>query len=289
MTENNAYQERVVSYEKIHSIDEKDFEVLVDLVNPENGQSILDACCGYGAVSTRLESTIAANGLDTHLVLLDSSELQISRAKEILKEQNLDFVLSDARTTPFEDNHFDTIVNKMGLHEVDREGQKQMLEEFYRIVKPGGKIVIWELALDEQTQHPFSEVIKKKDELSGFDSLIRNRYFPLKEETLALLEEVGFENAAAEHDVHPNLSIRNRKEEFVSADRLRLLQEKGFIDELDEAELEKMAEDKIQKLREFIRENLTDEQKQIMEYRETDKDTILSASKAIFKATKPKS
>lgn len=285
--ENNAYEQRVVSYEKIHSIDERDFEALVDLVNPENGQSILDACCGYGAVSKRLEGAIAKKGLDTHLVLLDSSELQISRAKENLKEQNLDFVLSDARTTPFEDNHFDTIVNKMGLHEVDREGQKQMLEEFYRIVKPGGKIVIWELALDEHTQLPFSEIIKKKDELSGFDSLIRNRYFPRKEETLVLLQEVGFENAAVEHDVNPNLSIRNRKEEFVSADRLRLLQEKGFIDDSDEEELEKMAEEKIQQLRQFIKANLSEEQKQLMEYREMDGDTILSASKAIFKATKP--
>ena len=41
----NSYEERIVSYEKIHSIDEKDFGFLVSAVSPENGQVVLDACC----------------------------------------------------------------------------------------------------------------------------------------------------------------------------------------------------------------------------------------------------
>ena len=287
MENSNSYQKRIVSYEKIHSIDENDFESLVSIVNPENGQVILDACCGYGAVSKRLLQTIEKNNLNTKIVLLDSSELQLSRAKESLKEQNIDFILSDARQTPFPESHFDTVVNKMGLHEVDKESQEQMLKEFYRIIKPGGKIVIWELALDEKTQPIFSEIIKKKDELAGFDSLIRNRHFPQKEEVISELQNSGFENAKVEHDVFPKLSIRNRKEEFVSADRLKVLEEKGFLEESDEVELEKIAEEKIAKLRSFIKENLSKEEKLLMDYFETESDTILTASKAIFKATKP--
>ncbi len=285
--ENNSYQKRIVSYEKIHSIDEKDFETLVSIVNPENGQVILDACCGYGSVTKHLQGAVTSKGLDTKIVLLDSSELQLNRAQENLTAENLEFTLSDSRHTPFPDNHFDTIVNKMGLHEVDRESQKQMATELYRILKPGGKIIIWELALDSKTQKPFSELIKKKDELSGFESLIRNRYFPRKEETLELLTETGFENAVVEHDVFPKLSIRNRREEFVSADRLKILQEKGFIEESDEAELDKSAEEKIWQLRQFIKDKLSDAEKTAMSYFETEDDTILSASKAIFKAIKP--
>lgn len=287
MQNSNSYQKRIVFYEKIHSIDEKDFESLISIVNPEKGQIILDACCGYGSVSKRLLQVIEKNNLDTKMVLLDSSELQLSRAKENLKEKDVDFVLSDARQTPFPENHFDTVVNKMGLHEVDKESQEQMLKEFYRILKPGGKIVIWELALSEETQPIFSEIIKKKDELAGFDSLIRNRHFPKKEEVISELKENGFENPKVEHDVFPNLSIRNRKEEFVSADRLKILEEKGFIEESDEIELEKLAEEKIEELRSFVREKLSNEQRILMNYSETENDTILTASKAIFKATKP--
>ena len=286
MENSNSYQKRIVSYEKIHSIDENDFESLVSIVNPENRQIILDACCGYGAVSKRLLQTIEKNNLDTKIVLLDSSELQLTRAKENLKEQNIDFVLSDARQTPFPENHFDTVVNKMGLHEVDKESQEQMLKEFYRIIKPGGKIVIWELALDEKTQPIFSEIIKRKDELAGFDSLVRNRHFPKKEEVISELQNSGFKNAKVEHDVFPTLSIRNRKEEFVSADRLKVLEDKGFLEESDEIELEKTAEEKIEKLREFVRGKLSEEEKYLMNYIETENDTILSASKAIFSAFK---
>lgn len=163
----NAYQERVVSYEKIHSIDEKDFQALVALVNPENGQAILDACCGYGAVSKRLAEYISAKSLNTKIMLLDSSELQLDRAREELKGQGFEFFLSDARNTPFEGNYFDTVVIKMGLHEVDKESQAKMLEEFYRIIKPGGKIVIWELALDEKTR----EVWRKENTVFHLDTV----------------------------------------------------------------------------------------------------------------------
>ncbi len=161
-----------------------------------------------------------------------------------------------------------------------------MLKEFYRIIKPGGKIVIWELALDEKTQPIFSEIIKRKDELAGFDSLVRNRHFPKKEEVISELQNSGFKNAKVEHDVFPTLSIRNRKEEFVSADRLKVLEDKGFLEESDEIELEKTAEEKIEKLREFVRGKLSEEEKYLMNYIETENDTILSASKAIFSAFK---
>lgn len=285
--ENNSYQKRIVQYEKIHSIDEKDFETMIATVDPKNDQFILDACCGYGAVSKRLLQKIEDSSLNTKLVLLDNSPLQLSRAKENFKEsKNVEFIEADATSTGFESNSFDTIANKMGLHEVPQDSQESMLKEFYRILKHGGKIVIWELALSEQTQTIFSKIIQKKDELAGFDSLIRNRYFPKKQDTLNLLEKVGFKNAHVVSDVYPTLSIRNRKEEFVSADRLKILEEKGFIDEEEEKELELLSEGKIHALLNFIREILTDEEKKIMNYKDTGDDITLQAEKAIFQALK---
>ena len=62
MHADNSYQEREVRYEKIHSIDEHDFDALVSLVGVKNGDRVLDACCGYGAVSQRLVHHIAHEG-----------------------------------------------------------------------------------------------------------------------------------------------------------------------------------------------------------------------------------
>ncbi len=285
--ETNSYQDRIVIYEKIHAIDENDFVVLVSVVNPERGQIILDACCGYGSVSERLGVPIAEKGLDTKIVLLDSSEMQLERARANLKSMNLQFVLSDARQTPFPDAYFDTIVIKMGLHEVDARSQKQMLKEMYRILKAGGKIVIWELALQDETQPLFSKIIQKKDELAGFDSLVRNRHFPKREEVIWLLEYAGFKNPSVEHDVSYKLSVRNRMDEFMSVDRLKIMKSHNVINRADERKLKKMAEQKISELRDFIRIHLSAEEKILMGYVEKKDDTILNVPKAIFKATKP--
>ncbi len=288
MTDNNSYQKRIVSYEKIHSIDEKDFDSLIAIVDPKNGESILDVCCGYGSVSKKILQEIDKKGLDSKIILLDNSELQLERAKENLKNNiNIEFVLSDAIQTPFPENYFDTVVNKMGLHEVDKESQYKMIKEFYRIIKPSGKIVIWELALDDKTQPIFSEIIKKKDQIAGFHSFVRNRYFPKKDDVLIGLKDSGFENPKVEHNVFPSLSIRNRKEELISVDRLNILGNKGFVDESEEFNLQKTAEDKVEELRRYIREKLSEEEKILMGFSESEDDTILKAPKAIFKALKP--
>lgn len=287
MESNNSYQKRIVQYEKIHSINEDDFETMVKAIDPQNDQVILDACCGYGAVSKRLQQKIRSLGLNTKLVLLDNSPLQLSRAKENFKDsENVEFFEADATNTGFEDESFDTIANKMGLHEVPLDLQESMLKEFYRILKQDGEIIIWELALSEDTQHIFSKIIQKKDELAGFDSLVRNRYFPKKQDILTLLSKAGFKNAHVVSGVYPTLSIRNRKEEFVSADRLRILEEKGFLDQEDEKELDRISEQKISTLLDFIRQELTEEEKKIMGYEDTGNDITLQAQKAIFIASK---
>lgn len=287
MNSNNSYQKRIVQYEKIHSIDEKDFEIMVTAINPKNNQIILDACCGYGAVSKKLQQTIEDLNLNTKLVLLDNSPLQLSRAKENFKDsKNVEFFEADATDTDFESETFDTIANKMGLHEVPQDLQESMLKEFYRILKQDGQIVIWELALSEETQPIFSRIIQKKDELAGFDSLVRNRYFPKKQDTLDLLNKVGFKNAHVVSNVYPTLSIRNRKEEFVSVDRLRILEEKGFLDEEDKKELDKISEEKINALLDFVRKELAEDEKEIMNYEDIGNDITLQAQKAIFKASK---
>jgi ubiquinone/menaquinone biosynthesis C-methylase UbiE len=41
----NSYEKRVVRYEHIHSIDPKDFDALVKIIDPQTGQKILDICC----------------------------------------------------------------------------------------------------------------------------------------------------------------------------------------------------------------------------------------------------
>lgn len=50
----NGFEIRNVSYDKVHDIKNKDWEVFIDFIDPKPGERILDAMCGYGDVATHI-------------------------------------------------------------------------------------------------------------------------------------------------------------------------------------------------------------------------------------------
>ena len=47
---NKGFDIRIVSYEHIHSINPKDWNKLLEAIDPQPNETILDGMCGYGAV-----------------------------------------------------------------------------------------------------------------------------------------------------------------------------------------------------------------------------------------------
>lgn len=285
----NSYDKRKVRYEHIHSIDPNDFKKFIEIINPRNNQIILDACCGYWSVTKKINEKISENNLNTKIYAVDSSNLQISRAKEeIWQFDNVRIIQSDVINVPFNNNFFDTIVIKMWLHEVTKEMQIDMINELKRVLKPWGKIVIWELALTDKTQPIFSKFIREKDKLWEFTSLVANRYFPKAQDILELLGKSGFINQEKIHDIYPRLSVKNRETELISA--LRIKMEQNW--EVNENLLEEKSKQRVQLLINFAK-TLNEEEKKIMKYEEIKnknneiEDVIMSAEKWIFIAHKP--
>src|SRR5690606_2421799 len=58
--------------------------------------------------------------------------------------QSLRFVQADAENLPFPDNHFDRIIIGFGLRNVT--DQSKALQSMYRILKPGGFVIILEFS-----------------------------------------------------------------------------------------------------------------------------------------------
>jgi len=65
----------------------------------------------------------------------------------------------------------------MVLHEVPQPRQAEFLTCLYEALKPGGLLVLWDLALNPSVADFFRDVIKEKDELLGFYSLVDRRHF----------------------------------------------------------------------------------------------------------------
>ncbi len=255
-----GFDKRNVSFEKIHNITEKDWNAMLNAVNPQPREVILDAMSGYGAVTKQ----ILKKEPKADLFLIDESKVQMEMAKKNLSNLAEDhFIIKSILEADFAENSFDTIVMKMGLHEVTLEKQKELLEKMYALLKVNGKLIIWDFMLNKRNQTLFQEIIRKKDGLAGYDSMVKNRYFFQEDEFLELMKQARFSQIRECHVIkHKRSTLKNLKPDFH-----------------DDKE-------KLNALNEFIRDKFPEELKEQMEYEDRGDDIQFTVLNKIFMARK---
>jgi len=108
----------------------------VRAIDPQAGERILDAACGTGTST----SALAKRG--AKLVGLDFSAGMIAEARR--RHPGLEFVEGDVQALPFGDDEFDVVTMSFGLRNVAEP--QTALAELYRVLKPGGRIVVTEFS-----------------------------------------------------------------------------------------------------------------------------------------------
>jgi len=108
----------------------------VKAIDPQPGERILDIACGTGTSSVALTRTGAT------VVGVDFSPGMLSQARR--KHTSVEFVEGDAVELPFHSNEFDAVTISFGLRNVSEP--KAALDEMYRVLKPGGRLVITEFS-----------------------------------------------------------------------------------------------------------------------------------------------
>lgn len=84
-----------------------------------------------------------------NMILVDFSPKMINRAKELNPEKADKCILASAHQLPFSDNTFDVIVANGLMHHLKVQGiLEQSIKEFYRVLKPNGKICIFDRAFN---------------------------------------------------------------------------------------------------------------------------------------------
>lgn len=286
-----GFDDRIVDFSVIHNHKPEDVEAFVKIIDAKPGQIILDGMDGYGSVAKEILKK--TGDLHPEIYTVDESSVQVERARHNIPHAEQHHIIqSDIRKTPFEDSKFDIVVIKMGIHELPKDEQIKVVREMYRVLKPGGKFVTWELSfLDSETQKAFQDIIRKKDELAGFEKLVANRYFPRRDELLGLLSEAGFIDTSVAHHVDSQLTMRVRESELVSRDRKHILDEEGSISSENEKMLQELGKKRCDDLVSFIKSYMlsaSDELKKKFDYYELENDIHLVPNKEIIMGFKPK-
>ncbi|WP_066378854.1 MULTISPECIES: class I SAM-dependent methyltransferase [unclassified Anabaena] len=91
---------------------------------------ILDLCCGSGQTTQFLVK------YSQNVTGLDASPLSLQRARQNVPEAA--YVEAFAEKMPFADNQFDVVHTSAALHEMESEQLQAIIQEVYRVLKPGG-------------------------------------------------------------------------------------------------------------------------------------------------------
>ena len=138
-----------------------------DELGIKRGEKILEAGSGTG----NLALEIKRRGGD--VVSIDNSKEGIKR--HILKDAAAKVVFGDlTKKLPFPDNYFDKICSNNTLYTILVSERNAVMKEFYRILKPGGKIVISNLAKNYSPLKIYFGHIKKSIKYGGLLYTIKN-------------------------------------------------------------------------------------------------------------------
>ena len=139
---------RVLSMGIDKSWRKKGCDKTLELLDLDKDLTVLDVACGTGDMLQWWKDRGAAAGVTfKRFIGVDPSEGMLKVAKE--KVDYADFVVAKAQELPIEENTADILSISYGIRNVvDRQ---EAIHEFYRVLKPGGMVVILEFTKREKS------------------------------------------------------------------------------------------------------------------------------------------
>ncbi|MFC4350855.1 methyltransferase domain-containing protein [Fodinicurvata halophila] len=185
-------------------------EQMADRVTLGPNDRVLDVGCGYGALARFLARRFSCEVLATNI-----SDRELAHGRELTAKEGLDELVSfewaDFHDLQYEDNSFDSYWSQEAfLHAVDKE---RVVEEAYRVLKPGGTLVFTDLLVRKGT--PQEDREKIYDRVKSPDMWDTEDYMgALKKAGFSLAHHADWSENVAPTYNWVRTQLENRRKEF---------------------------------------------------------------------------
>jgi ubiquinone/menaquinone biosynthesis C-methylase UbiE len=137
-------------------LDSLDLLIKMSGVNVNN--TVLDVASGPGLVAASFAKH------SQHVECLDLTPAMLVQARNKAKEEgieNMSFREGDAMNLPYENNYFDVVITRYSFHHFIEPSK--VLQEMIRVCKPGGCVLVADVAIDDKYMERFNIIEALRD------------------------------------------------------------------------------------------------------------------------------
>jgi ubiquinone/menaquinone biosynthesis C-methylase UbiE len=115
-----------------------------DLAQLTPGEAVLDVGCGTGDLILEVSRRVGSSGL---VAGIDAAPEMVARARQKARRRHLaiDFRVEPVEQLSFAYQTFDVVVSSLVFHHLPDGLKQQGLAEIYRVLKPGGRLLLVDL------------------------------------------------------------------------------------------------------------------------------------------------
>lgn len=151
---------------------------LIDSLALKGDEKVLDVGCGRGllliGIAKHLKSG-KATGIDvwrTEDLSGNSADATRANAKAEGVSEKVRIETGDARKLVYPDNNYDLVVSSLAIHNIsDREERAQAIREMWRVLRPGGRLMIFDILRTGEYEKVLREAGASDVQLSGMEFL----------------------------------------------------------------------------------------------------------------------
>jgi demethylmenaquinone methyltransferase / 2-methoxy-6-polyprenyl-1,4-benzoquinol methylase len=196
---------------RLHSMwmDQSWRRTAVKLANLQSDDRVLDVACGTGDLTIGFEKGLRkAGSRQPGVIGLDFTYEMLPIARRKATSSNIPFINGDALTLPFPAESSNVISIAFGIRNVAEPSVA--IREFYRVLKPGGRLIILEFSLPTNTilrglyNFYFRKILPRTATLISGDKTGAYKYLPESVNTFIspeimqeMMRSAGFDDVEA--------------------------------------------------------------------------------------------